>query len=175
MIRNILLLSVTTIAFTCLTLNCNAQEQTQGDSDMVHNGDSVKVDYKLTVDDEVIDSSEGREPLEVTLGQGQLIPGFEKELIGMHKGEKKSFTLTPDDGYGQVNNEAFAEIPRDKLDPSLNPEVGMILSVGSPDGTTHRAKIHEVTEENIVLDFNHPLAGKTLNFDVEIVEIEEAE
>ena len=139
---------------------------------MVQKGDKVQVDYKLTVNDEIIDSSEGHGPLEVVVGEGQLIPGFEKELLGMKEGDKKSFQVAPEDGYGPVNQEAFAEIPREKLGDEITPEVGMILSVGSPDGRTHRVKIHEVNNDSITLDFNHPLAGETLNFDIELVGIE---
>ncbi len=173
MIRNCLSLCLITLALSCYTFNCNAQEEEKGDIRMVQKGDVVQVDYKLTVNDEIIDSSEGRGPLEVTVGQGQLIPGFEKELIGMKEGEKKSFQVAPEDGYGPLNEEAFAKVPREKLGDDITPEVGMILSVGSPDGRTHRVKIHEVDNDTITLDFNHPLAGQTLNFDIELVGIKE--
>lgn len=138
---------------------------------MVEKGDVIKIDYTLTVEGETVDTSEGREPLEITVGSGQVIPGFEKELIGMKEGEEKSFTVAPDQGYGAVSEEAFVEIPKEKLASDVEPEVGMVLTVGSPDGRTHRAKIHEVKEETLVLDFNHPLAGKQLDFDVKVVNV----
>ncbi|MEW6534624.1 MAG: peptidylprolyl isomerase [Candidatus Auribacterota bacterium] len=149
-----------------------AQTDNEGEPLMIEKGNVVKVDYTLTVDGEVIDSSKGNDPLEVTVGSGQVITGFDNALIGMKLNEKKSVQIAPEEAYGPVNDQAFTDVPKDMLPPHITPEVGMLLSVGSPDGRSQQARISEIKEDVIVLDFNHPLAGKALNFDIEVVEIE---
>jgi len=148
-----------------------AQNQ-EGDSSMtIENGKTVKVNYKLTVDGELVDTSEGREPIEFEIGKKQMIPGFEKALIGMKKGDKKSFQITPEDGYGQENPQAYQEVPKDKLPPDTKPEVGMVLYIKGPNDQPYPVKISEVKENTVILNFNHPLAGKNLDFEVEIVNV----
>lgn len=137
----------------------------------VEAGKTVQLDYKLTVDGQVVDSSEGRGPLSYVHGQGQIIPGLERELAGLHVGDAKDVTVTPEDGYGVVDPQAFVEVPRTELPKDVAPEVGMMLQGRSNDGKPFQARIAEVKDENVKLDLNHPLAGKTLSFNVKVVEI----
>lgn len=138
---------------------------------MVTEGKLVKVNYTLTVDGNVVDSSKEGEPFEFRTGDNQVIPGFEEALMGMHTGEKKSFQVSPEKGYGQENPKGIQTIPRDKLPTDRNPEVGMTLYAKMQDNQTIPVRITEVKEDTVVLNFNHPLSGKTLNFNVEVVEI----
>jgi len=138
---------------------------------VITEGKLVKVNYTLTVDGTVVDSSKEGEPFEFRTGDNQVIPGFEEALLGMHAGEKKSFRVSPDKGYGKEDPRGIQTIHRDKLPADRNPEVGMTLHAKMPNGQTIPAKITEVKEDTVVLNFNHPLSGKTLNFNVEVVEI----
>ena len=133
---------------------------------------TVKVNYtgKLA-DGQVFDSSEGKEPLEITLGQGKLIPGFEKGLIDMKLNEKKTINIAKDDAYGDVNNELIQEIKKEQLPQDMAPEVGMGLVTKTPEGQEINLLVVEVKEDTIVVDGNHPLAGKDLIFDLEVLEI----
>jgi FKBP-type peptidyl-prolyl cis-trans isomerase 2 len=135
-------------------------------------GDTVTVHYTGKFEDgNVFDSSltEGREPLKTKLGEGQLISGFENGLIGMAVGEKKTITLSPEEAYGEINPEAILDVPKDRLPENL--EVGQILQGNSPAGP-FIVKVLEVNEETAKLDHNHPMAGKTLVFDLELVGVE---
>jgi FKBP-type peptidyl-prolyl cis-trans isomerase SlpA len=133
---------------------------------------TVKVHYtgKLA-DGEVFDTSDGKEPREFTLGQGQLIPGFEKGLIDMKLNEKKTINMTKDDAYGEVNETLIQEVKKTDLPQDMEPKVGMGLVSKSPDGQEINLMVVEVKEETIVIDGNHPLAGRDLIFDLEVVEI----
>ena len=138
----------------------------------VKENNTVKVNYtgKLA-DGQVFDSSEGKEPLEITLGQGQLIPGFEKGLINMKLNEKKTITIVKDEAYGDVNDTLIQEVNKAQLPEDMSPEVGMGLVSKTPDGQEMNLLVVEVKEETIVVDGNHPLAGKDLVFDLEVLEI----
>jgi FKBP-type peptidyl-prolyl cis-trans isomerase 2 len=138
---------------------------------MVIEGKLVKVNYTLTVDGNVVDSSKEGEPFEFTAGSSQVIPGFDESIMGMKAGEKKSFQVGPEKGYGEENPKGIQQVPRDKLPADMKPEVGMTLHATMPDGQAIPARIIEVQEDIIVLNFNHPLAGKTLNFEVEVVDV----
>jgi FKBP-type peptidyl-prolyl cis-trans isomerase SlpA len=133
---------------------------------------TVKVHYtgKLA-DGEVFDTSDGKEPIEFTLGEGQLIPGFEKGLIDMKLNEKKTINMTKDDAYGEVNETLIQEVKKTDLPQDIEPKVGMGLVSKSPDGQEINLMVVEVKEETIVIDGNHPLAGRDLIFDLEVVEI----
>ena len=133
---------------------------------------TVKVHYtgKLA-DGEVFDTSDGKEPIEFTLGQGQLIPGFEKGLIDMKLNEKKTINMTKDEAYGEVNETLIQEVKKTDLPQDMEPKVGMGLVSKSPDGQEINLMVVEVKEETIVIDGNHPLAGRDLIFDLEVVEI----
>ena len=136
------------------------------------NGDAVKIHYKGSLDDgTVFDSSEGRDPLAFTLGSGQVIAGFDEAVMGMAVGEKKSVNISADKAYGQRNEEMIIQAPRDQVPPEITPEVGQQLQMGGPNGETVVVVITEVTDEQITLDANPPLAGKDLNFDIELVSI----
>lgn len=140
----------------------------------VKENNTVKVHYtgKLS-DGQVFDSSEGKEPLEFTLGKGQIIPGFEKGLIDMKLNEKKTITIAKEEAYGDINDDLRQEVKKTQLPPDITPEVGMGLVSKSPDGQEMNLLVVEVREESIVIDGNHPLAGKDLIFDLEVVEIKD--
>ena len=138
---------------------------------MVAEGKLVKVNYTLTVNGTVVDSSKEDEPFEFRIGDNQVIPGFEEALMGMHAGEKKSFQVAPDKGYGQEDPRGIQTLSRDKLPDDRDPEVGMTLHAKMPNGQTIPVRITEVKEDLVVLNFNHPLSGKTLDFNVEVVDI----
>ena len=135
-------------------------------------GDKVKVHYKGTLTDgSVFDSSEGREPLEFTVGSGQVIVGFEKGVEGMEVNEKKSLNIPAVDAYGERNDELMIQYPKTELPDDINPEVGQQLQMQNQDGQTFVVTVAEVSPEAVTLDGNHPMAGKDLNFDLELVEI----
>ena len=140
----------------------------------VKENNTVKVHYtgKLA-DGQVFDTSEGKEPLAFTLGQGSLIPGFEKGLIAMKLNEKKTINITKDDAYGNPREDLIIEVPKSELPQEMTPEVGMGLVSRTPEGQEMNLLVVEVREESVVLDGNHPLAGKDLIFDLEVVEITE--
>ena len=142
----------------------------------VKENNTVKVNYtgKLS-DGQVFDSSEGKEPLEFTLGKGQLIPGFEKGLIDMKVNEKKTITIAKDEAYGEINKDLIQEVKKTELPQDMTPKVGMGLVSKTPDGQEMNLLVIEVKEESIIIDGNHPLAGKDLIFDLEVVEILETE
>jgi len=134
--------------------------------------DTVQVHYtgKLT-NGQVFDSSEGREPLKVTLGSGNFIPGFEKGLLNMAVNEKKTVTIPSEEAYGEVQEELFQAIKMEELPDTIKPEVGMGLVAKNPDGTERQLRVAEVKEDHIVIDANHPLAGQDLVFELEVVAI----
>lgn len=138
----------------------------------VKENDTVKVHYtgKLT-DGQVFDTSEGKEPVEFTLGKGQLIPGFEKGLLDMKVNEKKTITIPKEEAYGDPREDLIQEVEKNQLPQEIQPEVGMGLVSRTPDGREMNLVVAEVKEETIVVDGNHPLAGKDLVFDLEVVEI----
>lgn len=138
----------------------------------VKENDKVKVHYtgKLTTG-QVFDSSREREPIEFEVGKGQMIPGFENAVMGMEKGEKKEVTLKPDQAYGERNDQLTQEIPNNQLPEGLEPKTGMQLESKTPDGRQFRVTIAEVKENSIIIDANHPLAGRDLVFEIELVEI----
>jgi FKBP-type peptidyl-prolyl cis-trans isomerase SlyD len=106
-------------------------------------------------------------------GQGQIIPGLEKELAGMAVGGEKKVTVKPEDGYGPINPQAFQEIPKVKL-PADALKVGTMLMAQGPQGQGVPVRVHEIKENTVIMDFNHPLAGKTLSFDIKITDIKSA-
>ena len=138
----------------------------------IENGKKVKFDYTFTVDGQVIESSTGKAPLEYTQGDGKLIPGLTSQLEGLHVGDQKKVTVKPEDAYGQINPKAFQEMPKSSVPADFTPEMGMVVQLKGPNGEVVPAVISEIKDQSIVLDFNHPLAGKTLQFDVKIVSIE---
>lgn len=137
----------------------------------IKQGDTIKVEYTGTLEDgKVFDSSEGKKPLEFTVGTGMIIPGFDKAVIGMKKDEEKEISIEPKNAYGELRTELKKDIPRTALPQDQEPKVGMGLMMNTPQGQIP-ARITAVTKENITLDFNHPLAGKTLKFKIKVVDI----
>ncbi|NTU57378.1 MAG: peptidylprolyl isomerase [Chlorobiaceae bacterium] len=138
----------------------------------VKSGDIVKVHYTGTFDDgTVFDTSADREPLEFTVGAGQVIAGFDLAMMDMEPGEKKVVNIPADQAYGPRSEELVAEIGRDRLPPDLQIEIGQQLQVGLADGEQAVVLIVDATETTVTLDANHPMAGFDLNFDLELVEI----
>jgi FKBP-type peptidyl-prolyl cis-trans isomerase SlyD len=141
----------------------------------VQEGSIVSIEYTLTDEDgKVIDSNVGKEPLTFVQGAGQIVGGLEKELQGLKTGEEKKVRVKPEDGYGMPNQQAFQEMPRESI-PVEAQKPGVTLMAKAPDGRAIPIRVHEVKEKTVVVDFNHPLAGKTLNFDVKIKDIKAAE
>ena len=138
----------------------------------VKQNDTVKVHYtgKLA-DGQVFDTSEGKDPIEFTLGEGQLIPGFENGLLNMKLNEKKTINIPVEEAYGQPREDLVQEVEKSQLPPEIEPEVGMGLVSKTPDGREMNLLVAEVKENSIIVDGNHPLAGKDLIFDLEVVEI----
>ncbi len=141
---------------------------------VIGDNDVVTLEYTLTVDGEMVDSSEAHGPIDFIQGQGQIIPGLEKELYGMAVGESKEVVVSPEDGYGQPNPEAFMDVPKSEFPPEIPLEPGVGIQLRDPSGQVFDAFIEEVGEETVRLNFNHPLAGKELHFNVKVVGIREA-
>ncbi len=135
-------------------------------------GDTIKVHYtgKLS-DGTTFDSSIGAEPLQFTLGKGQVIPGFEEALLGLDIGDSKVIQIAADAAYGPHLKEMIAIMPRDQFPPDLKPEVGMQLQMNQSNGQSIVVTVTEVTDTEVTIDGNHPLAGKDLTFDLQLVEI----
>jgi FKBP-type peptidyl-prolyl cis-trans isomerase SlyD len=140
----------------------------------VHNGSAVSFDYTLTDSSgNVIDTSKGKAPLTYTHGNRQIVPGLEAELTGMKVGDGKKVTVKPEDAYGPVDPRAFQEVPKDKLPPEAL-KVGTMLTARGPQGQGVPVRVHEIKESTVIMDFNHPLAGKTLIFEIKITDIKPA-
>lgn len=138
----------------------------------VKQNDTVRVHYTGKLKDgQVFDSSLEREPIEFTMGQGQLIPGFEKGLLDMKVNEKKTIDIPSEEAYGEPRQELIQEVEKSQLPEEIKPEPGMGLVSKSPDGREMNLVVKEVKDDTIVVDGNHPLAGKDLVFDLEVVEI----
>ena len=132
----------------------------------------VSVDYTGTLQNgEVFDSSQGSQPLEVQIGGGQLIEGFERELMGMSLNDKKKFTLDPEDAYGQRDDSLTRDFARKDFPPEMEPQVGMTIALQTPEGRQMPAQITHLDEEKLSVDLNHPLAGESLTFEIEVVGI----
>lgn len=151
-----------------LVIGCKGEEVKL----MANNGDTVRVHYTGTLSDgNVFDSSLEREPMEFTIGEGKVIPGFESAVNGMKVGETKTVTIPPDQAYGQRDENRLIEIDKAQLPPDLNPEIGQQLQMRQADGQTMIVSVNDVSDKGITVDANHPLAGKDLTFKIELVEI----
>ena len=138
---------------------------------MIADGKQVSLEYTLKLDDgSTADTNVGRDPLVYQHGEGQILPALEAELAGMGVNDTKQVTLTADDGYGPVDPEAFQEVPLEAV-PEDAREVNTMLVARTPEGEERAVRVHAVADDQITLDFNHPLAGETLHFDVTIVAI----
>ena len=135
-------------------------------------GNTVKVHYTGKLEDgTVFDSSKDREPLEVKLGAGSVIPGFEKGIVGMTVGDAKTVTLAPDDAYGPRRDELTVEVDKKDFPENITPEIGQQLTMQRQDGSQINVVVAGISEDQVTLDANHPLAGKTLVFEIELVEV----
>ncbi len=143
----------------------------KGADGMIENGKTVKFNYTLTVEGQTVDSSEGKEPLEYVQGEGKIIKGLEAQMEGLKAGDTKDITVGPEDAYGVVDQRAVIEIPKTQLGDQVTPQPGMMLQLTTADGQPLTGTIKEVKDETVVVDFNHPLAGKELQFAVEVVEV----
>lgn len=131
-------------------------------------GETVQVHYRGTLDNgEEFDSSQGREPIEFTVGEGQVIPGFEEAVKDMQPGEKKNVRIPAAEAYGERIDEALQKVPRDAF--AEEPVVGAVVGLQAQDGSQLAATITEIGPDEVTLDFNHPLAGEALNFELELV------
>jgi FKBP-type peptidyl-prolyl cis-trans isomerase 2 len=141
----------------------------------VENNKQVSMHYELKLDSgEVVDTSEGREPLTFIYGRGQLIPGLERELQGLSPGDTKQVVVAAEDAYGPVDLEAIRPIPLEHFPEDLKLEKGLVLVMTDEHGNEVPFKITELTESEAIADFNHPLAGKDLHFSITIVDVTEA-
>ena len=152
-------------------MNVQAEEM-QGDSGMsISPGKAVSLEYTLKLEEgKVVDTNVGAAPLIYTHGSKQIVPGLENALEGMTVGESKEVTVVPEQGYGPVREEAFREISKEKIPPEAQ-KVGAPLEAKDDNGRVMHLRVAEVKEETVVVDFNHPLAGKTLYFEVKVLEI----
>jgi FKBP-type peptidyl-prolyl cis-trans isomerase 2 len=139
----------------------------------IKDGDTIKIDYTGTLDDgTVFDSSEDHgQPLEFTVGEGQVIQGFDSAVKGMEEGEEKEFRIEADQAYGAYNEELTRSIPKDNIPEDMDIQPGMMLGLQLPDGQQIPAKVAQIGEEEILLDMNHPLAGQALTFNIQVKEI----
>jgi FKBP-type peptidyl-prolyl cis-trans isomerase 2 len=136
------------------------------------NGDTVMVHYtgKLT-DGTVFDSSTERDPLQFTIGAGEIIPGFEQAVLGMNTGESKTTKIPVDEAYGSHRPEMVVEVERDQMPPEMEPEVGQQMQIQQPSGQIIPVMITNISDSTVTLDANHPLAGEDLIFDIQLVDI----
>jgi FKBP-type peptidyl-prolyl cis-trans isomerase SlyD len=149
-----------------------AAEQAKTGEKVVQNGAVVSLEYTLTGEDgKVIDSNKGKEPLKYTQGENQIVPGLEKQMAGMKVGGEKKVKVKPEDAYGPVNKDAFQEFPKEKIPPD-GLKVGAVLMAKGPQGESIPVRVHEIKDKTVVLDLNHPLAGKTLTFDVKVLDVQ---
>ena len=140
----------------------------------IENDVVVVMDYSLTVDGEVVDSSKENGPIAFLQGRGNIIPGLERALEGLKIGDSKKVTVPPADGYGEMDPESFVDDPRAEFPAEIPLEIGTEIQVAMDDGSEDIAIISDIKSDSIQLDFNHPLAGKTLHFDVTITDLREA-
>jgi FKBP-type peptidyl-prolyl cis-trans isomerase 2 len=145
-----------------------------GAQEIVADGKEVSFHYTLTVDGKEVESSQGREPLTYVQGQGQIIPGLESGVMGLKPGDTKTVEVSPENAYGDILEEGFVEVPKTAFPEDFTFVNGQIVEMQSADGIPVPAIIWEELEETVKLNFNHPLAGKTLTFDVEIISVNEA-
>ena len=167
------LLSAGILAVLLATTLTPAASQAVDTKQTVTDGKNVSLEYTLTLDDKsVVESNVGKQPLTYTHGTRQIIPGLEKALEGLGVGDTKEVTVTPADGYGEQDPNALQEVQK-KLIPPDALVVGARLQGKAPDGHMVYPRVAEIKDDTVVLDFNHPLAGKTLHFDVKVLDIQQ--
>jgi FKBP-type peptidyl-prolyl cis-trans isomerase SlyD len=164
--RSLLTVAALSLCFTSVALSAQKKDEA------VKDGSVVSLQYTLSGEDgKPIESNKGKEPLKYVHGQHQMIPGLEKELAGMKVGQEKHVKVKPEDAYGPVDPKAVQEFPKEKIPPE-GQKVGAVLTARGPQGETVPVRVKEVKEKTVVLDMNHPMAGKTLVFDVKILDVQ---
>lgn len=143
------------------------------DKDSVQKNVVVSMEYTLHVDGEKIDSSEGQDPLQFLAGHGNIISGLEREMMGMKVGESKNVKIQPAEAYGEFDEKAFMEVPKDQFPKDMPVEEGLELTVRDDSGQSRYARVDAVEGENVTLNFNHPLAGDELHFNIKVVGLRE--
>jgi FKBP-type peptidyl-prolyl cis-trans isomerase SlyD len=139
---------------------------------VVKDGSVVSLQYSLSEENgDLIESNKGKDPLKYTHGSKQIVPGLEKELTGMKVGGEKRVKVKPEDAYGLISPKAFQEVPKEQI-PANGLKVGATLSAKGPHGQEIPVRVHEIKEKTVVLDLNHPMAGKTLLFDIKILDVQ---
>lgn len=135
-------------------------------------GDTVKVHYTGKLENGTqFDTSQGRDPLEFTIGAGQIIPGFERAVIGMNPGDSKTVVVSPDNAYGPHREDMVLEVDRNQFPPDIDPKVGQQLQIRQENDESTVVTVTEASEASVTLDANHPLAGENLTFDIQLLEI----
>jgi len=134
----------------------------------------VTLDYTLTVDDKIINSSKKNGPIQFVQGYGEIIPGLERQLKGLSLGTDQKIIVSPEEGYGEFREDRLVDVPRDTLPENMPLKLGVKLKMKDQDGKLLQARVHEIGDENITLNFNHVLAGKELQFDVTVTELRAA-
>jgi FKBP-type peptidyl-prolyl cis-trans isomerase SlyD len=144
------------------------------ENNVVKDGTVVSLEYTLSGDDgKAIETNKGKDPLKYTQGSHQIVPGLEKGLAGMKVGEERRVKVKPEEGYGPVDPKGFQEFPKEKI-PSEGLKVGAVLMAKGPQGQQVPVRVHEIKDKTVVLDLNHPMAGKTLVFDVKVLDVQPA-
>jgi FKBP-type peptidyl-prolyl cis-trans isomerase SlyD len=142
---------------------------------MIKNGSVVSFEYTLSDENgKLIESNKGEEPVTYTHGQHQIIPGLEKGLSGMDMNQEKNIRVQPEEAYGPVDPKGFKEVAKTEI-PAQGLKVGTMLHARGPKGEDFSVRVHEIKEETVILDLNHPLAGKTLSFDIKVLNIQAGE
>lgn len=166
--HRVLGLAVLNILFVSIAVAAQSDKEEK----TVKDGSVVSLQYTLSGEDgKFIESNKGKEPLKYTHGKNQIIPGLEKQLAGMKVGGERQVKVKPEDAYGPVNPKGFQEFPKEKIPPEAL-KVGEVLTATGPGGQVTQVRVHEIKEKTVVLDLNHPLAGKTLVFDVKVLDIQ---
>ncbi len=172
-----LILLFTFSIISCLlisSISFTAQSDEPVKKETVSQGKQVSIEYTLTLENKsVVDSNVDAEPLSFVQGSHKIIPGLEIALEGMEVGESKQVTVNPEDAYGLVNKDAISEVKKEQV-PQDALEVGAVLQGQGPEGQVILARVIEIKDETVLLDYNHPLAGHTLHFDVKILDVQEA-
>ncbi|MBI4597096.1 MAG: peptidylprolyl isomerase [Candidatus Omnitrophica bacterium] len=167
--------SVTAIGLAgLLAAGAMAAEQDAPSSFSVEDGMSVTLDYTLTADGKTVESTSGQGPLQYVHGRGQIIAALERALAGLHAGDEKEVTISPEQGYGQYNPSLVMEVEKRDLPVGLQPKPGLVFRYADEQGRSIRATVKQIKKTTVILDGNHPLSGKTLNFKIKIVGIEPA-
>ena len=140
----------------------------------IEKGNVVKIHYDAKIGDRVIDTCQSQEPLEFKVGEGYVIKGLEEAIVGLNQGEKKTITIPPEKAYGERQEGLTKKLARNKeVEPQTGIQKGNIVRYQTPEGAIRFATVTQVEEDNVTLDLNHPLAGETITFNIEIVEVKE--